>query len=337
MKADVMRNTMKRSCEDMSNSGAGSRVMRRLAGLALACCIIWPAAMQAQSKPATPSGVNPRLRSDLLVSTDWLADHLNNPDVVVLCIAGKPEFCSAGRIPGARFISLSSIAVTRDGVPNELPAVGDLQRVFAAAGVKDGSRIILYGERYGLFAARAYFTLDYLGLGDHAALLNGGLEKWKAEKRPLSAEEPKPVAGKLTVKANPDILLNVRDMQTLALEKSGSAAILDARPDDEFTGAKLSEEVSRAGHIPHAAGLFWMKNLESTANPVLRPEAELRRMYSALGAGPQKKVVSYCRSGMQSSFDYFVAKYLGYDTGMYDGSFFEWSRNGLPVESDQKK
>ena len=80
-----------------------------------------------------------------------------------------------------------------------------------------------------------------------------------------------------------------------------------------------------------------MKNLESAANPVLQPEAELRRMYAALGATPQKKVVSYCRSGMQSSFDYFVAKYLGYEARMYDGSFFEWSRKELPVESEVKK
>lgn len=309
----------------------------RLAALALACSFLWTPALHAQNKPAAVSSESPKLRKDMLVSTAWLAQHLKDRNLVVLCIGGKADFCSAGHIPGARSILLSDITVTRDGVPYELPPVADLKRVFESAGLTDRSRVVLYGERYGLFAARAYFTLDYLGLGDRTALLDGGLEKWKTENRPLSSETPKPVAGKLTIKPNPAISLSVHDMQDLALAKADSAAILDARPTDEFTGAKLSEEVSKAGHIPHAAGLFWMKNLESTANPVLLPEGDLRRMYAALGATPQKKIVTYCRTGMQSSFDYFVAKYLGYQAGMYDGSFFEWSQKDLPVENDLKK
>jgi thiosulfate/3-mercaptopyruvate sulfurtransferase len=316
--------------------------MFKLAALALVGGLLWASAAQAQKKSDAAASRAPKLRAEMLVSTQWLAQHLKDPKLVVLCVAGRPEFYSAGHISGARFISLADIAITRDGIPMELPPVADLKRVFESAGVTDRSRVVLYGERYGLFAARAYFTLDYLGLGDRAALLDGGLEKWKAENRPLSTEVPKAAGGKLnvvklTIKPNPAIALNVQDMQELALNKPGSAAILDARPADEFTGAKLSEEVTKAGHIPHAAGLFWMKNLESTTNPVLLPEAELRRMYSDLGATPEKKVVTYCRSGVQSSFDYFVAKYLGYDARMYDGSFFEWSSKDLPVESEANK
>lgn len=308
----------------------------KLAALALVVGLLWAPDVQARKK-SDAAHETPILRKDMLVSTGWLAQHLKDPKLVVLCVAGRNEFYSGGHIPGARFISLGDITVTRDGIPMELPPVADLKRVFESAGVTDRSRIVLYGERYGLFAARAYFTLDYLGLGDRTALLDGGLEKWKAESRPLSTEVPKPVAGKLTVKPNPAIALSVQDVKELALNNPASAAILDARPTDEFTGARLSEEVTKAGHIPHAAGLFWMKNLESTANPVLLPEAELRRMYSGLGATAEKKVVTYCRSGVQSSFDYFVAKYLGYDARMYDGSFFEWSSKDLPVESQAKK
>jgi thiosulfate/3-mercaptopyruvate sulfurtransferase len=307
--------------------------------LALAAC--FTATMDAQTKPPaqskTPGGTTPRLRTDMLVSTDWLAQHLQDNNVIVLCIAGKPGSYASGHIPGARFIALGEIAVTRDGVPNELPPIGDLKRVFEAAGIADSSRIILYGERYGLFASRAYFTLDYMGLGDRTALLDGGLEKWKAENRPVSTEVPKPASGKLTTKPNEAIALTVQDMQDLVATKADSAAIIDARPTDEFTGVKISEEVTKAGHIPHSVGLYWMKNLESTTNPVLLPESDLRRMYSGLGAAAGKKVVTYCRSGMQSSFDYFVAKYLGYDAQMYDGSFFEWSKKDLPVESEAKK
>ena len=238
-----------------SSAGAAALKLARLAAMVLICGLLWITPMHAQKKSAAAAGETPKLRAEMLVSTAWLAQHLQDADLVVLCVAGKPEFYSGGHIPGARFIALNDIAITRDGIPNELPPVADLKRVFESAGLTDRSRVVLYGERYGMFAARAYFTLDYLGLAGHAALLDGGLEKWKAENRPLSTEIPKLAAGnlrsaKLTIKLNEKISLSVQDMQDLVLTKPESAAILDARPADEFSGAKLSEEVSRAGHIP---------------------------------------------------------------------------------------
>jgi thiosulfate/3-mercaptopyruvate sulfurtransferase len=284
------------------------------------------AAQCGHEKEVTGSGV----LAEMLVSTEWLAQHLHDPDVIVLCVAASPGFCDKGRIPGARFVALGEIAVTRDGVPNELPPLDALQHVFETAGMKNDSRVVMYGERYGLFAARGYYTLDYLGIADHAALLNGGLEKWKAEGRELSGEAPRVNPGKLVVKAKPEILIELNDMEKIAGDP-GKSAILDARPADEFSGAKISEDVPLAGHIPHAAGLYWMRLLESTANPVLRPVDELRELFTQAGVKDGGQVVTYCRSGMQSSYDYFVAKYLGYDAAMYDGSFYEWSRKGLPV------
>jgi len=309
--------------------------------LILVVCVafmIVAAGQCGQSSGADASSV----RSEMLVSTGWLAQHQHDADLVVLCIATSADYCEQGRIAGARFVALGAIAVTRDGVPNELPPLDDLRNVFETAGVTNQSRVVLYGERYGLFAARAYYTLDYMGLADRAALLNGGLEKWKAEQRPLGGEPPqipsrKRERGKLTVNPKPEILTSMNDMQTIAKTAPAFAAIIDARPADEFSGAKISEDVPVAGHIPHAAGLYWMRLLESTANPVLRPEAELRDLFSTAGAVGNRKVVTYCRSGMQSSYDYFVAKYLGYDTAMYDGSFYEWSRHALPVVRESKQ
>lgn len=306
--------------------------------LILAVCVALTVAAAGQcGQGKEDAESSPAVRSEMLVSTGWLAQHLHDPDLVVLCIAASAEFCDKGRIPGARFISLGAIAITRDGVPNELPPTSDLERIFESAGMNDDSRVVLYGERYGLFAARAYYTLDFMGAANHAALLNGGLEKWKAEGRALSEEMPTIWRGKLTVKPNPEILTGLNDMQAIAGSASASTAIIDARPADEFSGAKISEDVPVAGHIPHAAGLYWMRLLESTANPVLRPDAELRELFTKAGAGGSKKVITYCRSGMQSSYDYFVAKYLGYDTAMYDGSFYEWSRHALPVAKDTKQ
>jgi thiosulfate/3-mercaptopyruvate sulfurtransferase len=274
----------------------------------------------------------PKLRPEMLVTTGWLAENLSEPDLIVLCINTTPEFYSKGHIPGARQVKLEDIAVTRDGIPNELPPTETLKHIFEVAGVSNSSRVVLYGERFNLLAARAYFTLDYLGVAARVALLDGGLEKWTAERRPLSTEIPQSKTGTIVVSPRPEILVDTKAMRDLSQKKPGSVTLLDARPTKEFTGEQLSEDVAKAGHIPGAKGLFWMDMLVSRQNPVLKPEAELRRMYSEVNAKADQPLVTYCRTGMQSSFDYFVAKYLGYDPSMYDASFFEWSKSNLPVE-----
>ena len=281
--------------------------------------------------PASQSN-EPKLRPEMLVTTAWLAENLSEPDLIVLCINSTPEFYSKGHIPGARQIKLADIAVTRDGIPNELPPVETLKHLFEAAGVSNSSRVVLYGERFNLLAARAYFTLDYLGVAARVALLDGGLEKWTAERRPLSTEITQSKTATLVLSPRPEILVDTKAMRDLSQKKPGSVTLVDARPTKEFTGEQLSEDVAKAGHIPGAKGLYWMDMLVSRQNPVLKPEAELRRMYSAVNARADQPLVTYCRTGMQSSFDYFVAKYLGYDPSMYDASFFEWSMKGLPVE-----
>jgi thiosulfate/3-mercaptopyruvate sulfurtransferase len=276
----------------------------------------------------------PKLRSGMLVTTEWLAGHLHDPDVVVLSVGATPEFYSNGHILGARQILLNEIAITRDGIPNELPPVEKLQAIFAAAGVSNHSRVVLYGERSNLLAARAYFTLDYLGVAERTSLLDGGLEKWKAEQKPLSTEAVKAKPAKLTIAPRPAILVDTASMRKLAAEK---VALIDARPAREYTGEQLSEDVQKAGHIPGATSLYWMDMLISRENPVLRPEAELRQMYAQAHATVGQPLVTYCRTGMQSSFDYFVAKYLGYEPSMYDASFYEWSLKDLPAETSPQK
>jgi thiosulfate/3-mercaptopyruvate sulfurtransferase len=282
-------------------------------------------------------GAAPKLRPEMVVTTAWLAENLSEPDVIVLCINSTPEFYTKGHIPGARQIKLEDIAVTRDGIPNELPPVEALKQVFEAAGVSNSSRVVLYGERLNLFAARAYFTLDYLGVAARVAIVDGGLEKWTAERRPLSKEVPQAKTATLVVSPRPEILVDTRAMRELAQKKPGSVTLVDARPTKEFTGEQLSEDVAKAGHIPGAKGLFWMDMLVSRQNPILKPEAELRRMYSEANARAGQPLVTYCRTGMQAAFDYFVAKYLGYDPSMYDASFFEWSKKDLPAETSPKK
>src|SRR3954468_14077334 len=112
---------------------------------------------------ALTAAAAPALRTDMLVSTDWLAQHLSDPKVVILHASANRTVYDAGHIPGARFIALADFVVTRNGVPNELPPVADLKKPLEAVGISDDSRVILYGDTSVLPATRAFFTLDYLG------------------------------------------------------------------------------------------------------------------------------------------------------------------------------
>lgn len=274
-------------------------------------------------------GVRPA--PDLIVGTAWLAKHASDPNLAILHVGTDRKVYDSGHVPGARFLSLRDIAVSRDGTPNELAPVGDLARVFEALGVGDRGRIIVYGDEQGLFAARVFFTLEYLGHGDRVALLDGGLEKWKTENRPIETAAPETVSRPFTPRVNPDVLVTLQEVRDIAwtIGKGTPGWILiDARPEAQFTGAEAGEGVTRAGHIPGAANLFWQKAIVSTEDPRLRPATELRRLMEGAGARVGSKVVTYCRTGVQASFAYFVARYLGYPVRMYDGSFLEWSRAG---------
>ncbi len=264
-------------------------------------------------------------RPDMLVTTDWLAQHQNDAKVVILHVAANRTAYDAGHIPGARFVALGDLAVTKDGIPNELAPAADLKRVLEAAGVSDDTRVILYSDAAVLPATRAYFTLDYLGHGDHAALLDGGLEKWKGEGKTLSKDAPAPAQGHLTPHPKPELIVSMDAVKQISAKPASSEVLLDVRPAADYKGEKGS-------HIPTAINAFWMENQASRENQSLRTEAELRKLYETLGVSPDKRVVTYCNSGMQATQSYFTLKYLGYDVRLYDGSMSEWNAKGGTTE-----
>jgi len=281
-----------------------------------------------------------RVRSEMLVSTSWLADHLRDKNVIILHVAREKNHYEASHIPGARFLLWSEFVTMRDGIANELPPVEQLQQVFGRLGVGNTARIIIYGDTAGLSAARAYFTLDYLGHGHRAALLDGGLEKWKSEGRTVSTDAVAAEQAEFTpnIQAGSVTTLNVmRDYSSMAASLSApKVAIIDARPDEQYAGSAVASSDQRSGHIPGATSLYWTKEIVSRENPAMRAVSELQQLFESAGVKPGDKVVTYCTSGVQASYSYFVAKYLGYDVTMYDGSFSEWSKaEGTKVVSGQ--
>jgi thiosulfate/3-mercaptopyruvate sulfurtransferase len=284
--------------------------------------------LRAQEVPVAPAPAPPA-NHQLLVSTEWLGQRLGEDRVVVLHVGGDEEAYRAGHVPGARFLALDAIVEERHGLPNELPAVPELRRAFEAVGVSDEAHVVLYGERDGLAAARAFFTLDYLG-HRNVSLLDGGLEAWRAEQRPLATGAGSISPAEFTPRPRPDRLVTA-DWVHQRL-RDPEVVLIDARPPPEYAGERPGAAIERPGHIPGAHNLFWRDALVSDDDLRLREEAELRTMFARAGAAPSRTVVAYCRTGVQSSLTYFIARYLGYDVVMYDGSYLDWNRRTeLPV------
>ena len=225
----------------------------------------------------------------------------------------------------AVFVPFATFSVERDGIPNEFPPADSMAALLAAAGVR-GERIVIIGEP--IPAGRAYAALDYLGLGDRAALLDGG----PAAVAAYSGGTNRPAPD------NAELDIDVRDNMIVDAEwvheriDDPNVAILDARPPAEYSGATPGEGIDRPGHIPGARNVFWQTLVESADDPRLRDEAELRRIFEEAGVDADDTVVAYCRTGGQASFLYTVARHLGYDVRLYDGSFIDWSRTDYEVE-----
>jgi len=278
------------------------------------------------------------VRTGMLVSSAWLAGNLSNPRVVVLCVARDRKAYDDGHIPGARFIAWSDIVASGNGAANELPSVAHLAGVFEKAGIGDSARIVIYGDGNGLSATRAFFTLDYLGHGNRASILDGGIERWKSEKRTLETEAPVFSPAGFTPRPNPSVIATtetVRDYSWVSsnIDKSG-VSIIDSRPAEQYAGAPST----KTGHIPGAANLYWQKHLDEKDRATVKPVSELIKMYQDLGVKSGDKVVTYCNSGVQASHSYFILKYLGFDVSMYDGSFSEWTKmKDAPISTGSQK
>jgi thiosulfate/3-mercaptopyruvate sulfurtransferase len=274
----------------------------------------------------------PRWNESLLVTAEQLDGRLDDPRTVILHVGRDRASYDAGHIPGARFLPLSSLVTERDGVPNELPPAAQLEAAFEAVGVSDNSRVVLYGDLGGLAAARAFFSLDYLGKID-AALLDGGLEQWRAEDRPLSTEAPSVQPGALTVRERRDIVVDA-DWVRARLGNDSTIVLVDARPPAEYRGETPGEGVTRPGHIPGAHNIFWRRAMISEQDTRLRSPEVLHADFTLADAAFGDTIVAYCRTGVQASHAYYVARYLRRPVVMYDASFIDWSRRGeeYPVE-----
>ena len=279
---------------------------------------------------AQPAG---KVNDSMIVSTEWLARHLNDDSLVLLHVGDKKEYDGA-HIPGAQFIQVSDISTPRgQGLTLELPPVEQLKATFERFGVTDKSRIVLYfGKDWVTPTARVYFTLDYLGLGDRSSILDGGMPAWQAENRAVTTEVRTPKPGRFAPHVNAKLVVDAAWVSA-NINKPG-VAILDARTSQYYTGADAGQ-MPRAGHIPSARSIPFSTVIEDKTNK-FKSAAALRGIFASAGVKAGDAVATYCHIGQQASLLYFVARYLGYETHLYDGSFQDWSnRSDLPVEKSK--
>lgn len=272
----------------------------------------------------------------LLVSPAELAATLTDPTVVVLTIANNPDDFESGHIPGARFIRYRDIAIDQAGLGSELPPVARLREIFAAAGITDSSKVVIYGAP--MPASRLFFTLDYLG-HPQVKMLNGGFAAWKGHGGAIESGPPTS-QPQIRHRSNTDKFLTpaTQDQRVVNAAwltdrlSSATMTLLDARPDSEYTGADGGMGgMHAAGHLPGAQQLVWNTLFDSAGK--FLPDAELLKKFEAIGAAKETPLVSYCMVGMRASVTYFVARHLGFDARMYDGSIEDWTHKKLPTKT----
>ena len=275
---------------------------------------------------ATP--VAARVNDQLLVSTEWLQQHRLDRGLTIVEI-GDADSYTHGHIPGARFVALRDLLVARDSIPNELPEIAALETTLGAAGVPDRGRIILY-SRDIIAAARAFFTLDYLGMGDQTSILDGGYAKWSAERRPIESGPPAVAAVRFSARPRPEARTGLTALRTILYAnevRELPLALVDARDPAEYIGAEAGADIVCAGHIPGAVNVPWNMNLVAAPFQVFHSADQLATIYRDEGVKDTDTIIVYCRTGMQACVDYFVLRYLGRDVHLYDGSYIEWSRD----------
>ena len=274
-----------------------------------------------------------------LVSTDWVEEHLNDDDLVVVEVDVDTEEYDEGHIPGA--IAWDWRNDLSDQTRRDILGPADLEALLGKSGITNNTTVVLYGDNNNWFAAWAFWQLKIYG-HRNVRLLNGGRKKWVAEKRKLVKDTPSPKHTEYkSMTLNQDLRAFLPQVKSAS--KSREAALVDVRSPDEFTGKILAppglpETCQRGGHIPGAKCIPW--SLVCNDDGTFKDRDELEALYGEKGVTPDKDVVTYCRIGERSSHSWFVLKHLlGFpNVKNYDGSWTEWGNLvGVAIEKGEEK
>ncbi len=271
----------------------------------------------------------------VLVETDWVAQHLSDPKVRLIEVDVDTTAYDSGHIPGA--VSWNWKLDTQQPLRRDIPDRAGMEALLSRSGVSNDTMVVLYGDNNNWFATFAFWLLKLYGHRD-ARVMNGGRKKWIDEGREVPTQRVTPARASYRA-SEPDV--SVRALRGMVHDSIGQApwALVDVRSPKEYSGELLAPEnlpqegAQRGGHIPGAANIPWGQAVREDGT--FKSAADLQALYQGRGITPDRRIIAYCRIGERSSHTWFVLKYLlGYpDVRNYDGSWTEWgSLIGEPIE-----
>ncbi|WGT52279.1 MULTISPECIES: 3-mercaptopyruvate sulfurtransferase [Thioclava] len=276
-----------------------------------------------------------------LVSTDWLAAHLKDPDLRILDASwflpqmerdAKATY-EAKHIPGARFFDIDEISDNRSDLPHMAPPPEKFISRMRAMGVGDGHQVVIYDQHSVFSAPRVWWTFRLMGKTD-VAVLDGGLPKWEAEGRPLEDMPPMVRDRHMTVQRQSGLVKDVT--QVAHASKLGDHEIIDARPNDRFLGNGTEPRPGlRSGHIPGSRNLPFGELL--TPEGTFKSPDEIKALFEAAGVDLSKPAITTCGSGVSAAILALALEIIGKsDWSLYDGSWSEWGMyNDLKVATGE--
>ena len=286
--------------------------------------------------------LNGYARPDVLVSTDWVAEHLDDTENVRLVESNEDVLLySTGHVPNA--VHIDWVADLNDPIRRDYLSAEQFEDLLERNGISNDTTVVFYGDKNNWWAAYAYWVFKLFG-HENAKLMNGGRQKWVAEDRELTKDVPQFPRGDYTAKQRADY--KIRAFRDDVLEHlAHDQPLVDVRSPQEYRGELLhmpgspQEGALRGGHIGGARNVPWSRAVNEDGT--FKSVDELRQIYEAeQGLSPDQNVIAYCRIGERSSHTWFVlTNLLGYPSVRnYDGSWTEWGNLvGVPIENPSKK
>jgi len=255
---------------------------------------------------------------ELVVTTEWLAEHLGDPNVRI--VDTRTRGYEESHIPGAVWLDINA-SRDKNNPPTFLPDLDTFVATLEEIGISKDTHIVFYDDRGGIYGTRPWVLLQLIG-HENASIVNGGWPKWLDESRSTSSETPSISRGTLEVRRNAQWIATADDVEA-AIDDPG-VQLLDTRSNEEFAGAPGKNP--RGGAIPSATHLFWEDTLEGEFQS-FRSADELMLLFDSHGLTKSDDIITYCQGGGRAAHELFMLHLMGYDdVSLYLGSMEDWSR-----------